>query len=66
MATRFNINGLSNFSTFNKSCSTSNNNKIRLYMYGCATAAKTQSAAYSDIFIQSYFYLCQPFMQRPS
>ena len=56
MATRFNINGLSKFSTFNKSCSTSNNNKIRLYMYGCATAAKHNRIhirifSYSPIFI---------------
>ena len=49
MATRFNINGLSKFSTFNESSSTSNNNKIRLYKHGCATAEKSQSMAYYDI-----------------
>ena len=55
MATRFNINGLSKFSTFNESSSTSDNNKIRPYLYGCATAVKTQSMTYSDILYSLIF-----------
>ena len=55
MATRFNINGLSKFSTFNESSLTSNNNKIRPYLYGCATAVKTQSMTYSYILYSLIF-----------